>query len=158
VKVIQQVLKEFECLSGLKANPSKSSIFFAGASRRIKHLLLSTMQMKEGVLPIRYLGVPLISSRLIVADCQALIMKITSRIDSWISKSLTFAGRLQLISSILYSIHVYWSSVFILPKKIIKAIEKKFIGSYGMVTVLVLQKQKLLRLIYVILKKKGAWG
>jgi hypothetical protein len=35
VNVIQQVLKEFECLSGLKANPSKSSIFFAGVSERI---------------------------------------------------------------------------------------------------------------------------
>jgi hypothetical protein len=57
VNVIQQVLKEFECLSRLKANPSKSSIFFAGVSRRIKHLLLSAMQMQEGVLHVRYLGV-----------------------------------------------------------------------------------------------------
>jgi hypothetical protein len=82
--------------------------------------------MQEGVLPVRYLGVPLISSRLTVADCQALIMKITSCIDSWISKMLTFVGRLQLISSILHSIQVYWSCIFILLKKIIKVIEQKF--------------------------------
>jgi len=54
--------------------------------------LLFAMQMQEGVLPVRYLGVPQISSRLTAADCQALIMKITSRIDSWISKRLTFTG------------------------------------------------------------------
>jgi hypothetical protein len=48
------------------------------------------------------------------------------RINSWISKKLSFAGRLQLLNSILYNIQVYWTGIFILPKKIIKAIEQKF--------------------------------
>jgi hypothetical protein len=39
---------------------------------------------------------------------------------------LSFAGRLQLIQSVLYSIQMYWSSIFILPKKVIKAIEYYF--------------------------------
>jgi hypothetical protein len=75
---------------------------------------------------VRYLGVPLISSRLSAADCGALITKITSRIDSWLSRNLSFAGRLQLISSILYSLQAYWSSIFILPKRDKKDIEQKF--------------------------------
>jgi hypothetical protein len=32
---------------------------------------------------------------------------------------------LQLISSILCSFHVFWSRVFILPKKLVKLIEQK---------------------------------
>ena len=42
------------------------------------------------------------------------------------SKNLSFASRLQLIASVLYSVQVYYSSIFILPKKVIRAIEQKF--------------------------------
>jgi hypothetical protein len=72
--------------------------------------------MGEGKLPIRYLGVPLISSWLCAVDCDTLLEKITARINSWLSRNLSFAERLQLISSVLYSVQVYWSSTFILPK------------------------------------------
>jgi hypothetical protein len=78
--------------------------------------------MTEGKLPVRYLGVHLISSRLSAADCRMLIEKITSRIDSWTSKNLSFAGRLQLLSSAPFSLQVYWTGMFILPKGIIKDI------------------------------------
>jgi hypothetical protein len=82
--------------------------------------------MKEGHFPVRYLGVPLISTKLSSADCIPLISKISSRIDSWLSKHLSYAGRLQLLSSILYSFQVFWSGMFILPKKILKDMEQKF--------------------------------
>jgi hypothetical protein len=75
-------------------------------------------------------GVPLISSRLSSADCGMLLDKITGRIDSWLSKKLSYAGRLLLFffffSSVLYSLQVYSTCIFILPKKIVKAIEQKF--------------------------------
>jgi hypothetical protein len=35
-------------------------------------------------------------------------------------------GRLQLLSSILYSLQVYWTGIFILPKKILKDINHRF--------------------------------
>jgi len=61
--------------------------------------------------------------------------KITGRINSWLSRHLSFAGRLQVVSSVLYSVQVYWISIFILPKKITRAIEKKknSIDSFSMV-------------------------
>jgi len=81
--------------------------------------------MSEGTLPVRYLGVPLITKRLSAVDCDTLVAKIISRIESWLVKHLSFAGRLQLITSVLCSFHVFWSRVFILPKKVIKLIEQK---------------------------------
>ncbi|CAH1436138.1 unnamed protein product [Lactuca virosa] len=39
-------------------------------------------------------------------------------------KALSFAGRLQLINSVLTSIHVYWASIFKIPIATIKEIEK----------------------------------
>ncbi|KAL0284502.1 UNVERIFIED_CONTAM: hypothetical protein Sradi_7196300 [Sesamum radiatum] len=79
------------------------------------------MGFQEAVLPIKYLGVPLIASRLTVADCQPLIDRFNSRLAGGAS-SLSFAGRLQLLKSVLSSLHMYWASVFILPKAVIKAL------------------------------------
>jgi len=76
-------------------------------------------------LPIRYLGVPLITKRLSAMDHYALVAKIAGRIDSWLVRHLPFAGRLQLISSILFNLQVFWAKVFILPKKVIRLIEQK---------------------------------
>lgn len=76
-----------------------------------------------GELPVRYLGVPLITSRLRHSDCRPLLERILSRIRLWTSASLTYAGRLQLIKSVLFSIQVYWSSMFLLPQATARRIE-----------------------------------
>lgn len=123
--VIKSVLVEFEGLSGLRANPNKSLAFCAGISGKDKETLLSLLQMSEGTLPVRYLGVPLITKRLSAVDCDTFVAKIISRIESWLVNHLSFAGRLQLITSVLCSFHVFRSRVFILPKKVIKLIEQK---------------------------------
>jgi hypothetical protein len=90
-----------------------------------KKNFLEVLQMAEGTLPVRYLGVPLISKRLSKADCEGLVAKFTSRMDSWCAKHLSFAGRLQLISSVLFSLQVFWSNVFILPKAVTRLLEQK---------------------------------
>jgi hypothetical protein len=81
--------------------------------------------MPEGSLPVRYLGVPLITKRLSAVDCDALVAKIVGCIDSWLVRHPSFAGRLQLISSILFILQVFWARVFIIPKKVIRLIEQK---------------------------------
>jgi hypothetical protein len=101
-------------------------MFCSSISPMMKSLLLDELQMQEGHLHVWYLGVLLISSKLSSADCMLLLEKITKRINSRTSKYLSLTGRLQLLSSILYSIQVFWYGIFILPKKIIKAIEQKF--------------------------------
>ena len=75
---------------------------------------------------MKYLGVPLISTRLTHGDCLPLLQRITARIQSWTSKSISYDGRLQLITSVLYSIQLYWCSLFIIPKYTISKIEQSF--------------------------------
>jgi hypothetical protein len=58
----------------------------------------------------------------------------------------------------LYSLQVYWTSIFILPKKVINAIEQKFNSFCGMGRMLRLQKQKWLGMIFVFLRKRVVWG
>ncbi|KAL0292367.1 UNVERIFIED_CONTAM: hypothetical protein Scaly_2594000 [Sesamum calycinum] len=78
--------------------------------------MIDILGFQEGSLPVKYLGVPLISSRLTIADCKPLINKLDARIAGWGHLNLTFAGRAQLIKSVLSTLHSYWASVFILPK------------------------------------------
>lgn len=77
-----------------------------------------------GSLPVKYLGLPLISTRLKKEHCHDLINKIAARVLNWAAKTLSYAGRLQLVNSVLTSMHIFWSSVFLLPKSVVFEVEK----------------------------------
>jgi hypothetical protein len=126
VHTIKATLSKFENLFGLKANSSKSSFFYSGVSDRLKQLLLDDLKMNVRILLVRYLGVPFISTRLTAVNCGVMLEKVIVHIDSWLSRNLSYAGRLQLLTSVIYSLQVYWTCIFILPKSVIKAIEQKF--------------------------------
>ncbi|KAL0442208.1 UNVERIFIED_CONTAM: hypothetical protein Sradi_0159700 [Sesamum radiatum] len=53
------------------------------------------------------------------------------RIKGWESIQLSFAGRLQLIKSVLMSLNVYWAMAFILPKGVIREWKKRCVPSCG---------------------------
>ncbi|KAL0439728.1 UNVERIFIED_CONTAM: hypothetical protein Slati_2455800 [Sesamum latifolium] len=133
---IKDTLAEFATMSGLHVNPNKSQIILSKAVQTGRQAILDLLGFQEGSLPIKYLGVPLVSSRLTIADCQPLIEKIDNRLAGWSQFNLSLAGRTQLIKLVLSSLHTYWASVFILPKSIINVIEgriRKFLwqGSNG---------------------------
>ena len=116
VQITMDELIKFEAFSGMQVNKQKSVVFLARINDSVKATILNMSGFSLGSLPVKYLGVPLISSRLSHSDCQPLLDKIMARIKSWTSRSLSFAGRRQLISSFLYSIQTYWCSMFIIPK------------------------------------------
>lgn len=57
-------------------------------------------------------------------DYFPLVEKLKSRISSWTSIFLSYAGRLQLIKVVLMSIVNFWASVYLLPSRCIKEIEQ----------------------------------
>ncbi|XP_071741233.1 uncharacterized protein [Rutidosis leptorrhynchoides] len=122
VSIISNAIEEFKSCSGLVPSMPKSTAFFANCTPIVKDQILALMSFEEGILPIIYLGVPLVSSRLMYRDCQVLVEKVKHKLDDWKNKFLSFAGRVQLIISVLTLMQVYWSSVFILPDSIIKDI------------------------------------
>ncbi|KAL0285759.1 UNVERIFIED_CONTAM: hypothetical protein Sradi_7165100 [Sesamum radiatum] len=65
---------------------------------------------------------------LTISDCQPLLIKIDSRIKGWEGIQLLFAGRLQLIKSVLLALNIYWAMAFILPKRVVKEVEKRLRG------------------------------
>lgn len=82
LKCILQTLKNFHSFSGLQPNMLKSTIFLVGLSSSDKQIFTRLMAISEGTLPVKYLGVPLITTRLTLADYSVLKDKILSRIYS----------------------------------------------------------------------------
>lgn len=119
VRVICDCIKVFSNTSGLHANAGKSTIYLAGIDSSLKEDIRDVSQFSLGTLPFRYLGVPLSSKRLSIAECEQLADKMTKRISTWQSKHLSYAARLQLITSVLIGITSYWCQIFILPKRVI---------------------------------------
>ena len=110
IKVIK-ALEKFKCISGADLMLfSKSEAFFSGVQDNQNAQILELIGFKEGHLPVRYLGGSILFGTLRYQDCKPFLDKIVGRIPSWTSKMLSFAGRLQLIQSVLFSIQVYWSN------------------------------------------------
>ncbi|GKD57378.1 putative reverse transcriptase domain, reverse transcriptase zinc-binding domain protein [Tanacetum coccineum] len=94
VSIIMDALEEFKQVLGLVPSIPKSTTFFCNVPNAIKASILNSIPFAKGTLPIRYLGVPLISSRLLSRDCKILIEKLESRVNDWRNKFLSLAGRL----------------------------------------------------------------
>ncbi|KAK1407855.1 hypothetical protein QVD17_39482 [Tagetes erecta] len=82
-KVIMKSLTDFASMSGLSPSNQKSTIFFCNVLVQIKNSILNIMPFVEGKLSVRYLGVPLVASRVRTSDCRALIEKVDNRIGSF---------------------------------------------------------------------------
>ncbi|KAL0312368.1 UNVERIFIED_CONTAM: Retrovirus-related Pol polyprotein from type-2 retrotransposable element R2DM [Sesamum radiatum] len=125
VSILKEVLDGFGIVSGLVANAAKSHVILSRAAMALAPTILTITGFQLGSLPFRYLGLPIVSSKLTIADCQPLLSKVDERISGWGSYQLSFAARTQLIRSVLCSLSIYWSSSFLLPKGIITVLEKK---------------------------------
>lgn len=122
IEGILAVFRRFARLSGLNISLEKSTLFLAGVKAEDSVAILDQFPFEAGTLPVRYLGLPLLTKKMTVQDYSRLISQIRARISSWTARHLTFAGRLQLIGSVLYSITSFWMSAFRLPNQCIQEI------------------------------------
>lgn len=122
LQAVLQVLREFELRSGLAISIQKSSFFSSGLTDDECNLIRFTTGLPQGSLPVRYLGVPLCSRKLTLQNCESLIQQVKRKFSSWSVRSLSFAGRLQLIKTVIAGITNFWCSSFVLPSACVKRI------------------------------------
>ncbi|CAK8567986.1 unnamed protein product [Lathyrus sativus] len=108
VEMMQDTLNRFLASTELIVNSTKSRIYFGGVADSTKMGILNLTSYMEGALPFRYLGVPTTSKKLSVTHYLPLVDKIVGRITHWSAKLLSYAGRVQLIKSVLFAISNYW--------------------------------------------------
>ena len=122
IKILIKGVETFSSSSGLKANNNKSAIYLAGVSDSVRSHAASTLYFAFESLPVKYLGMALISKWYTAADCDYLVEKLTNRIRSWFARNLSYTARLQLVNSVLMSITNYWSQTVILSKRVLNQI------------------------------------
>ncbi|RAL42508.1 hypothetical protein DM860_011126 [Cuscuta australis] len=122
VGVLADALKHFSQVSGLHVNPQKSNIYLAGQIKDNKVDLLDLVQFPLGQLPVRYLGLPLTSQRASERDFAPLISKVEENIHRWSTKTLSQAGRVELIRSVIQGIQGFWLQVFPVHKLVLNRI------------------------------------
>ena len=117
------VFQQFGDLSGLRINITKSTVFAAGREKHALENEAAVEGLSISALPIKYLGLPLTSKIMSKNDYEPLISKVRKRFLSWTSKALSYAGRLQLIKSVIASMTNFWCAAFCLPQACIEEIE-----------------------------------
>ncbi|XP_039045800.1 uncharacterized protein LOC120185726 [Hibiscus syriacus] len=118
------VLENFYEISGLKLNASKSELFDVGMSIAATEEIKKIKGFKLDILPVHYLGIPLLTRKISEKDCVILIDSIKTRLHNWSTKTLSYAGRLELIKIFLSSITNFWCRQVFLPHSVLKKIEQ----------------------------------
>ena len=124
VRTLLDELGKFGKVSGLQMNPGKSSIYFGGVGNLAKQAILLDTGLSEGSFPVRYLGVPLSPHRLLASQFTPLLQDLELTVQAWMGKNLTYAGRLELLHSVLYGVVHFWLSIFPVPSNVITGIVK----------------------------------
>lgn len=119
---ISATLERFATWSGLSMNRNKTELFTAGLNPT-ETTDINSLGFSAGSLPVRYLGLPLMHRKLRICDYKPLLDQLKARFTTWSVRALSFAGRRQLISSVIYGTLNFWFSSFILPKGCIKQVE-----------------------------------
>ncbi|XP_058727545.1 uncharacterized protein LOC131599062 [Vicia villosa] len=101
----------------------KCKVYCGGMHESVQQQVLQINGFSTGIIPFKYLGVPLSSRKLTIHHCGPLVHRILAKIQHWTARLLSYAGRYQLIRNVLFGITAYWMNVFPMPKGVIKHIE-----------------------------------
>ena len=107
LKAIDEILELLPKNIGLSINKIKNKIFFSKGCAN-KDLLKNAIGVVEGKLPTRYLGIPLSINYLKARNYSILIDKCREKIEEWMSSTIFFSGRLELIKTVLLGTLQYW--------------------------------------------------
>ncbi|XP_048605373.1 uncharacterized protein LOC106386312 [Brassica napus] len=119
---IVDTMELFATWSGLRMNKEKTELFVGGLNQ-VETTDLTSLGFTLGSMPFRYLGLPLMHRKLRISEYRPLLVKISGHFTAWSSKKLSYAGRAELIKSVIYGNINLWTSAFVLPKGCLQQIQ-----------------------------------
>ncbi|XP_074315271.1 uncharacterized protein LOC141651458 [Silene latifolia] len=99
VRAVTKSLGRFAQLSGLQANPEKTSIYMRGIREDIQREILRAIGYTEGFFRFRYLGVPLNEGKLNKTMFADLLKKVQQTMHHWSTHHISYAGKINLINT-----------------------------------------------------------
>jgi exonuclease III len=117
---LKAILRGFEMASGLKVNFWKSCLLGINVSEEFLAMGCSFLNCKRGVVPFKYLGLPVGANPRRLATWELLLEQIRRRLNSWGNKFISFGGRIVLLNSVLNSIPIFSMSFMKMPTQVWK--------------------------------------
>ncbi|KAI3710195.1 hypothetical protein L2E82_39969 [Cichorium intybus] len=124
LKNLARILRCFHIASGLKVNFNKSRVFGIGAPEAEIANWANIFGCEVGSFPFTYLGVPVGANMNLTKNWKPIVNKFKAKLSKWKSKSLSFGGRLTLISSVLGNLPTYYFSLFTAPIAVTESLER----------------------------------
>ncbi|GMI92896.1 hypothetical protein HRI_002958900 [Hibiscus trionum] len=124
----KRILRIFELASGLKLNMKKSKLY--GVNIREETVSDWAMAIRCGCdkFPTTYLGLPLGYPRNMAEIWKPIEGKVQARLQTWKINSLSFAGRITLVKSVLINLPMYYLSIFEMPAGVAARINRSISG------------------------------
>lgn len=126
-RAIKFLLKWFEVISGLKVNFNKSCVYGLNLEEEELEEMADILECKVGQLPIPYLGLRVVGRVSGVAVWKEVVDKVKKRLGRWEGNTVSMAGRITLIKSVLAALPLYNLSFLKLPR----TIEKQLISLFS---------------------------
>jgi hypothetical protein len=121
---LKAILRGFELVSGIKINFWKSCLLGVNVSDEFLERGCSFLNCKRGVVPFKYLGLPVGANPKRIVTWEPLLDQIKRRLNSWGNKFISLGGRIVLLNSVLNSIPIFFVSFMKMPSHV----WKKLIG------------------------------
>ncbi|XP_024628921.1 uncharacterized mitochondrial protein AtMg00310-like [Medicago truncatula] len=109
-------------VSGLKVNFHKSSLIGVNVQREFMEAACRFLHCREGVIPFKYLGLPVGASSKKVSTWEPMLEQLRKRLNSWGNKFVSLGGRIVLLNSILNAIPIFYLSFLKIPAKVLKMV------------------------------------
>lgn len=95
--LIEETVKFFDKFgvrAGLTINLEKSTLYLAGVSETHRNDITESFLFSLAQFSVKYLGLHLLTKRILKANYIVLVEKIRLRFDSWTARYLSYAGKL----------------------------------------------------------------
>ncbi|XP_025635616.1 uncharacterized protein [Arachis hypogaea] len=126
VDIIKKCLKAFCDSSGQKISNEKTRVYFSkNVGNQVRIEISEALEFARTDNLGKYLGVPLLHSKVSKHTFNDIINKLNSRLNSWKASSLSFAGRTTLVKSVLSSIPLYTMQTALLLVSTCNVIDRK---------------------------------
>jgi zinc-binding in reverse transcriptase len=123
LNLLKLLLDTFGNISGLKINMQNSELLVTSMTSHQVQQLANLIQCKSATFPLKYLGLPLSDKRIPRQYFKQLIDGIQDALPGWQAEYLSLAGKGVLVNAVLSAKTVYFMSLYLLPKWVIKAID-----------------------------------
>ncbi|GKU89920.1 hypothetical protein SLEP1_g3989 [Rubroshorea leprosula] len=130
IRMVKDVLRWFELMSGLRINFNKSSIYGYNVLERWLKGSTGMLRCGVGQTPFLYLGLPIGSKSGSKKVWEPMVNKFRAKLAVWKATTLSFGGCLTLLNSVLSTLPIFYMSLFLLPKSVLVeliSIQRRFL-------------------------------